>query len=70
MMAPQDLVRDRIPDGTKHFSAVIKIIKEKKEKRLIENALRQTEGNKAKAARSLGIERSVLYYKMKKLGMT
>ena len=36
---------------------------------LILQALSQTGGNKAKAARLLGIDRSLLYYRMKKLGI-
>jgi len=52
-----------------HFRTATKNIKEKEEKRLIKNAILQAEGNKRKAARILGIERSVLYYKMKKLGI-
>ena len=36
---------------------------------LILEALSQTGGNKAKAARLLGIDRSLLYYRMKKLGI-
>ena len=36
---------------------------------LILQALIQTGGNKAKAARLLGIDRSLLYYRMKKLGI-
>lgn len=69
IMTPVDTVRGSIPDEINHFRAATKKVKEREERRLIENALLQAEGNKRKAARILGIERSVLYYKMKKLGM-
>ena len=36
---------------------------------LIRQTLHQTDGNKAKAARILDIDRTSLYYKMKKLGI-
>lgn len=40
------------------------------ERQRIEEALRQTGGNKAKAARLLGIDRKTIYNKMEKWGMT
>lgn len=40
------------------------------ERQRIEDALRQTGGNKAKAARLLGIDRKTIYNKMEKWGMT
>ena len=46
-----------------------KNLKDGAEKRLIEDALIQAKGNKKKAAHSLGMKRSLLYYKMKKLGI-
>jgi two-component system response regulator AtoC len=39
------------------------------EKRLINNALQQTGGNKAEAARRLGMHRRLLYEKLKQLGL-
>lgn len=80
VMAPVDAGKDNVPNPVReefsnganeinHFRVATNKVKEKEETRLIENALRQAEGNKTKAARILGIERSVLYYKMKKLGM-
>jgi len=39
------------------------------EKQVIAKALRETGGNKSKAARLLGIDRSALYHKMKKMGL-
>jgi DNA-binding NtrC family response regulator len=39
------------------------------ERRLIEDALRQAEGNQSQAARRLGLERTTLQYKMKKYGL-
>lgn len=67
--ASADAVRESTPRETNHFRAATKKVKDETERGLIQNALRQAEGNKAKAARILGIERSVLYYKMKKLGI-
>lgn len=64
-----ETIRDRIPDEINHFRAATKKVKDETERRLIENAIIQAEGNKARAARILGIERSVLYYKMEKLGI-
>lgn len=40
------------------------------ERQRIEEALRQTGGNKAKAARLLGIDRKTIYNKMEKWGMS
>jgi len=40
------------------------------EKKIIKDALRQTSGNKVKAADLLGIHRTVLYYKIKQLHIT
>jgi DNA-binding NtrC family response regulator len=42
---------------------------EKAEKQAITKALREAGGNKSKAARMLKIDRSALYYKIKKLGL-
>ena len=58
-----------------HLQTGFPSVRELKEKQreddqaLILNALRQAGGNKAKAARLLGIDRSLLYYRMKKLGI-
>ncbi|QNI34727.1 hypothetical protein H7849_01540 [Alloacidobacterium dinghuense] len=39
------------------------------ERKLLQNVLNETGGNKADAARRLGIQRRLLYEKMKALGM-
>lgn len=56
-------------DQSNHLHIISKNLKDGAEKRLIENALFQAKGNKKKAAHSLGMKRSLLYYKMKKLGI-
>jgi len=48
---------------------VAKKAAEKAEKQVIVKALREAGGNKSKAARMLKIDRSALYYKIKKLGL-
>jgi DNA-binding NtrC family response regulator len=67
---------DREPDVEVDFSSegfslkqVAKKAAEKAEKQVIVKALREAGGNKSKAARMLKIDRSALYYKMKKLGL-
>ena len=44
-------------------------LSEKTERRAVEMALKQTQGNRTKAAQLLGIPRSTLYYKIKKYGI-
>ena len=39
------------------------------EKRLIQNALKQADGNRTEAARRLGMHRRLLYDKLKQLGL-
>ena len=39
------------------------------EKQLIERAMNETGGNKSQAAKLLGIQTSLLYYKLEKYGM-
>ena len=51
------------------LKAVSRKAAERAEKELLIKALRETGGNKSKAARVLKIDRSALYYKMRKLGL-
>ena len=55
--------------GPVRQNAVPTLHNEADERQRIEEALRQTGGNKAKAARLLGIDRKTIYNKMEKLGM-
>ena len=55
------------PIGEHSFSVhSIRELKEQTEKSAILSALKEAGGNKAKASRILGIDRSLLYYKLKK----
>lgn len=56
--------------GPVRQNAVPTLHDEADERQRIEEALRQTGGNKAKAARLLGIDRKTIYNKMEKWGMT
>ncbi len=51
------------------LKAVARKAAEDAEKQVIIKALRETAGNKSKAARILKMDRSALYYKIKKLGL-
>lgn len=55
--------------GPVRHNAVTTLHDEATERQRIEEALRQTGGNKAKAARLLGIDRKTIYNKMEKWGM-
>lgn len=55
--------------GPVRQNAVHTLYDEADERQRIEEALRQTGGNKAKAARLLGIDRKTIYNKMEKWGM-
>lgn len=55
--------------GPVRQNAVYTLHDEADERQRIEEALRQTGGNKAKAARLLGIDRKTIYNKMEKWGM-
>ena len=55
--------------GPVRHNAVSTLHDEADERKRIEEALRQTGGNKAKAARLLGIDRKTIYNKMEKWGM-
>ena len=55
--------------GPVRLNAVPTLHDEADERQRIEEALRQTGGNKAKAARLLGIDRKTIYNKMEKWGM-
>lgn len=55
--------------GPVRQNAVPTLYDEADERQRIEEALRQTGGNKAKAARLLGIDRKTIYNKMEKWGM-
>ena len=55
--------------GPVRHNAVTTLHDEADERKRIEEALRQTGGNKAKAARLLGIDRKTIYNKMEKWGM-
>jgi transcriptional regulator with PAS, ATPase and Fis domain len=48
----------------------IKVVMDQQEKQLIFDTLKQTNGNKAAAARLLNVQRSTLYMKMKKHGLS
>ena len=68
-------LRDRVPshrrdtiNGEKARSE-LKKMREKRESEMIRNALRSARYNKARAARLLGIHRTLLYKKMKKYGL-
>ena len=56
--------------GPVRQNAVPTLHDEADERQRIEEALRQTGGNKAKAARLLGIDRKTIYNKMEKWGMS
>lgn len=56
--------------GPVRQNAVSTLHDEADERQRIEEALRQTGGNKAKAARLLGIDRKTIYNKMEKWGMS
>lgn len=56
--------------GPVRQNAVLTLYDEADERQRIEEALRQTGGNKAKAARLLGIDRKTIYNKMEKWGMS
>lgn len=56
--------------GPVRQNAVPTLHNEADERQRIEEALRQTGGNKAKAARLLGIDRKTIYNKMEKWGMS
>lgn len=56
--------------GPVRQNAVPTLHDEADERKRIEEALRQTGGNKAKAARLLGIDRKTIYNKMEKWGMS
>ncbi len=63
-----DMEADFGKDGFS-LKAASKKAAERAEKDLISKALRETGGNKSKAARLLKIDRSALYYKMRQLGL-
>lgn len=63
--ASSDRGKDFLSDHS-HVTADIRKAKADAEIRSILSALHQSGGNKAKAARILGIDRSVLYYKLRK----
>jgi len=52
------------------FRTATRRVKEEAERSMILKALAETQGNKSQAAHRLGLERSVLYYKMRRLGIT
>lgn len=71
-MAPQDQMRQIQDSGLIHTMSFSKMTKEeflKKEKDKISMAMEKAGGNKAKAARALGVARSTLVSRMKKLGL-
>ncbi|MBP1711292.1 MAG: modulated sigma54 specific transcriptional regulator, Fis family [Deltaproteobacteria bacterium] len=57
--------REEITEGAVHLRNAL----QEAEKKIIKDALRQTSGNKVKAADLLGIHRTVLYYKIKQLNI-
>jgi transcriptional regulator with PAS, ATPase and Fis domain len=69
MIHPEDLpipMKQKAPTVGKCGVAPIRDVQAEAEKSAIVNALKQTGNNKAKAARLLGIHRTLLYKKMKK----
>jgi DNA-binding NtrC family response regulator len=65
---PEDLALDPVPAiGTPHPGAV-PLDREAWERASLREALRESGGNRAKAAAMLGISERALYYRMKKLG--
>ena len=56
-----------IPEGRLNYKETLQELSEKAERRLIQRALEQTNNNKSKAAKLLGIGRRTLMYKLDKL---
>ena len=65
----EKLEKEKNSDKTKHDSKLLKGITDTSEKNAIVDAIEQSDGNKTKAALLLGINRSLLYSKMKKYGL-
>lgn len=62
-------VSDRAAEETADRDSLMQRIRETEREALVQ-ALLETKGNKAQAARLLGIDRSSLYYKLKKFGLS
>ena len=64
--APQRSVADAVPPAAAPTATTEELTLEEIERRAIENALRNSPGNLARACRKLGISRATIYRKIKK----
>ncbi len=62
-------IRLEIPEDGLAFRQTMTEIQTLAERKLIERALRDVEGNRTRAARALGLARRTLLYKMERLGI-
>ena len=67
-MAPEDVALELRPGTTPPTSGDLRATLAALERDLIARAIRDHHGNLAAAGRALGIERNLLYYKLRKYG--